>query len=385
LSVKLPYAGLSRELAAGKIAPVYVVSGTDEFVRELALREIESAVVDPSPGEPIEFNQERFDGQVGSTTAAAVILSANQLPLLGASAGRRLVLVRRARRLVEPTRRGSEGEESETAPAEVQALVEYVKDPAPRTVLVLEMEAPPDARRKTWKEIDRAAVVVECNPLKQWEVPEWIGRQAKKLDLRLGNEEVRYLAAEFGADQRRLSTELEKIAIYAAGARISMDELAELLGRGKAQHVFKFVDAVAGREPARALKQLNRLLDEGEPPFPILALLDRRVGQLLMAKEMGGRGKRGAQLAAALQIPPRAADELARHAEGFEEGELLTGIRALAETDRALKSTGLPARLLLERLVIQLAGGGQAGSDPRRRAARPPRELSAGRESPGEP
>jgi DNA polymerase-3 subunit delta len=384
LSVKLPYAGLSRELAAGKIAPVYVVSGTDEFVRELALREIESAVVDPSPGELIEFNQERFDGQLSSTTAAAVILSANQLPLLGASAGRRLVLVRRARRLVEPSRRGGEGE-GETAPAEVQALVDYIKDPAPRTVLVLEMEAPPDARRKAWKEIDRAAVVVECNPLKEWEVPEWIGRQAKKLDLRLGNEEIRYLAAEFGADQRRLSTELEKIAIYAAGARIGMDELAELLGRGKAQHVFKFVDAVAGREPGRALKQLNRLLDEGEPPFPILALLDRRVGQLLMAKEMGGRGKRGGQLAAALQVPPRAADELARHAEGFEERELLAGVRALAETDRALKSTGLPARLLLERLVIQLAGERQGGSDPRRRAARPASGLGAGGESPGEP
>lgn len=355
--MKLPYSALSRELAAGKIAPVYLVSGGEEFLRELALKEIEAAVLDPTQGGLLEFNQERFDGQASSTTTVGeVVLSANQLPLMSGPGGRRLVLVRRARRLVEPARRAADGEAAaEAAPADVQAMVDYIKDPAPRTVLVLEMEAPPDGRRKSWKEIERAAVVLECDPLKEWEVPKWIGSQAKKLNLRLGPEEVRYLASEFGADQRRLATELEKVAIYGAGGPVSLDEMATLLGRGKAQHVFRFVDAVAARDAGRALKQLNRLLDEGEPPFPILALLDRRVAQLLVAKEVRGRGRRGQQLAAELRIPPRAAEELARHADGFEESELLEGVKALAATDRALKSTGIPARLLLERLVIQLA------------------------------
>jgi len=362
--VKLPFPALSRELAAGKVAPVYLVSGGEEFLRELALKEIEAAVVDPEPGGLLEFNRERFDGQLPSTTVGQVLLSANQLPLMIGPGGRRLVLVRRARRLLEPSRRGSEGNETEVPPAELQAMVDYVKNPAPRTVLVLDLEAPPDGRRKSWKEIERAAVVVECEPLKEWEVPEWIGSQAKKIGLRLGPEEIRYLASEFGGEQRRLATELEKVAIYSAGGRVTVDELPALLGRGKAQHVFKFIDAVAARDAGRALKQLNRLLDEGEPPFPILALLDRRVGQLLIAKEIRGEGRRGVQLASELQIPPRAAEELARRAEGFEERELLEGVKALAACDRALKSTGIPARLLLERLVMQLAGQRRALAEP---------------------
>jgi DNA polymerase III delta subunit len=129
-----------------------------------------------------------------------------------------------------------------------------------------------------------------------------------------------------------------------------------LMGRGRAGHIFRFTDLVGTRRAEPALRQLGRLLDEGESPFPILALLDRKLGQLLVAKEwqLSARRVKGPGLASVLRIPPRAAEETARQANGFEEGELVEAMKGLYQLDRTIKSTGLPARLLLERWILQV-------------------------------
>jgi DNA polymerase-3 subunit delta len=139
--------------------------------------------------------------------------------------------------------------------------------------------------------------------------------------------------------------------------------LAGLLGRGKAQSIFKFTEAVAERKASVALKQLGRLLEEGQSPLPILALLDRTVGQLLIAKELRGARRRSSDAASLLGVPSWVVQRLMRQSDDFDERELERALHAIAGVDRALKTTGVPPRLLLESLVISLCGG---SADPRR-------------------
>jgi DNA polymerase III subunit delta len=248
------------------------------------------------------------------------------------------LVVRRAKRLIEG--------------ADAETLTGYLDNPSPQTLLLMELESSPDGRRKAWKEIEKRVTVIQCDPLKEWQVADWVADQVRSKGLSLGAEEIQYLAGEFGSDLRRLLAEIEKISLYAERGKLGVEELGVLLGRGKAQSIFKFTDAVAARQTAVALKQLERLLDEGEPPLRILALLDRVLGQLLVAKEVTHPRGRGRRLTELLRIPPQAAEKIGRWSDRFEERDLLQAMKGLARCDRLLKSSGASAQVILEGLVL---------------------------------
>jgi DNA polymerase-3 subunit delta len=345
--VKLAYSELSAHLEK-RTEPVYALLGDQDLLRELAGSKIQHAVVgdDPSP-----FHLERLDFE--QSGADRILMTANMLPLLG---GRRCVMVKRATRFVE-------GED---------ALQRYAKDPSPSTVLVLDLEKKPDARKKSWKELEKQVAVVVCDSPKAWELEEWVADEARARGLRLGREDVRYLVTELSSDLRRLSNELEKLSLYAGEDRLDLETIAEVLGRGKAQSVFKFIDALTAKDAQSALRQLGRLLDEGDAPLRILALLDRLVGQLRVAHDVRGSGRRE-NLASLLGVPPPAARAIAESARNLSEEWLRDAVAAVARTDRILKSSRLPDRVVLETLVIALArkaGKPQVPLAPARRASR---------------
>ncbi len=330
--MKFSYSELESRLDE-KVEPVYLLLGDQDLLRELAAEKLEAAVVGETPS---PFNFERFDGESGD--ASRIVMSANTMPLLG---GRRLILVKRASRLVETE-------------ASLQA---YVENPNPATVLVLDLDKKPDGRRKGWKDLEKNAVVVACDAPDPWELQDWVAEEGKARGLKLGREEVRYLVTEVGSDLRRLSNELEKLALYASGDRLDLDAIAEVLGRGRAQSVFKFTDAVASGDAGSALQKLGRLLEEGEAPLKILALLDRLVGQLRIAKDAQASGRKDSSLAGLLGAPPSAAKALGESARRLSREFLKSAVEELADTDRLLKSSRLPHRVVMEGPVLQLARG----------------------------
>jgi DNA polymerase-3 subunit delta len=267
-----------------------------------------------------------------------MVMAANMMPLLG---GRRFVLVKRASRLVD-------GDET---------LQGYIADPNPNTVLVLDLEKKPDARRRGFKDLEKRVAIVGCDAPDPWELLDWVGEEASARGLKLGREETRYLVSEVGSDLRRLANELEKVSLYAAGDRLDLETMAEILGRGRAQSVFKFTDAVASGDAPSALRQLGRLLEEGEAPLRILALLDRLVGQLRIAKDAQAAGKRDSSLASLVGAPPSAARVIGERARRVDQDFLRRAVAALADADRLLKSTRLPHQVVMEGLVLELARG----------------------------
>jgi len=334
--LKLSCYDLPAHLADHEASPLFVLTGDQELLRELAVQDLLLAVVG---SEPSPFNCERFEGR--EADGERVVMAANMLPLLG---GRRLVLVKRASKLVDKS----------------EALAAYVLNPSPQTLLVLDLEKKPDARRKAWKELSKRATVVTCDAPSAGELEGWVAEQASARNLKLGRDSVAYLISEFGSDLRRLANELEKLSLYAGKERLDLETVATVLGRGKAQSIFKFVDAVAAGDATAALRQLGRLMEEGEPALRILALLDRLVGQLRVAREIRGArgGGRGASLASVLRMPPHAARRLADSAGRFDARSLARAVRSVAETDRILKSSRLPDRVVLEALVISLCASG---------------------------
>lgn len=341
--MKLSYMELRESLGSSgaELGPVIVITGED-LLRELAIEHTLDAILE---GDRNAFNFEKFDGE--SSSGEHIAGSCNQLPMMG---GRRVVLIKRSQKLLDKS----------------EPLQAYLADPSPSTLVLLELSRSPDKRRKAWKEIEKRHTVVDCQAPKPAELEAWVVDRAKHQGLRFGRDQARYLVTEVGSDLRRLSNELEKLSLYASGDKLDIEAIASVLGRAKAQSIFKYVDALGAGRTTHALRQLGRLLEEGEAPLKILALIDRLVGQLRIAAEAqrrgGGRSKGGASLAQLLGVPPYAVKSLAQAATRFGRAELDDAVEAVASSDRILKSSALPARVVLESLTLRLCAPKKAGS-----------------------
>jgi DNA polymerase-3 subunit delta len=162
-----------------------------------------------------------------------------------------------------------------------------------------------------------------------------------------------------GADLGVLEGEVEKLAAFAGrGGRITVATVEEVLAGRRAGEtaVFGWVDAVFLRRPDEALRGLGRLLDAGEEPLRLLALLARQLRLVWSARALADRGAGLAEIGEALV--PRArflAGKLLEQARGFDEGEFARLHEAMVEADLALKSSPASERFVLERLVLAVA------------------------------
>src|SRR5262249_44650802 len=160
-----------------------------------------------------------------------------------------------------------------------------------------------------------------------------------------------------GADMGQLDQELTKLALYVGPAdRIDSGDVDKLVGCSRAENTWKIFDAIAQGQPAEALAILDRALDQGEEPIRILGAFSMQLRRLAQAARLAQMGQ---PLRAALEQVGVSSYNL----KGCEQQLRYLGRRRidrlydwLLETDLGLKgSSQLPARTLLEKLVVRLA------------------------------
>ena len=142
----------------------------------------------------------------------------------------------------------------------------------------------------------------------------------------------------------------------------------------KQRSLYELTDAISARDRARALALLQGLLnssDAGEDAaIGHLYMLARTFRQMLVILEKNVRDSRAIWQALwqGFRMPPFAADDLIRQARRYKSRrELTRALRLVARADLELRSSPPDKRLVLERLVYELA------SEPKPARLRGPR------------
>ena len=311
--------------------PVYVLAGEEHFLKRLALAKIQSFVLG---GAADEFGRSTYEGE--SVEWAAV---GDELSTLPFASARRLVVVYDADPFISANR---------------DKLESYLERPSRTGVLALVV--------KSWKSNTRLAkalpdaATIECNGPRQlaaWCTKWAAGQYGKKLDSGAAG----LLVELAGPDMGVLDQELAKLAAYVGeAAQISSKDVDLLVGHSRQLTAWQMLDAVAEGNRAKALATLHHLFEQGEEPIAILGAISwqlRREAQVARLCQEGG------SIASAVSkagLPPFKQDKVLQHLR-------LLGPRSLQlydwllEADLALKSTAaLPPRVVLEKLVVRLAG-----------------------------
>jgi DNA polymerase III subunit delta len=325
-------AAVRKQIAQGKPEPLYLIVGDDDVEMMKIAADFASLVEDDLRA----FNMERIYASDKGVTAASIVESARQLPMM---AERRVVIVLRAERLLKPKRRGKADEaveeEDDSASVESDALESYVKNPDPQTVLVL-VAADVDRSRRLYKALQKTATMVECWGLKgsrDFKVDlRQVARQAEQLvrqavadaGQQIESQASRLVAERAGTDIVRLRGDVERLLLYAAGRpKITLADVREVVSAETAQDDWAVTTAIQRGDTAEALKHLGLSLEGGAVPYMVLGQLAWFVRERLSTSDPG-------------RVPE--------------------AIEALFRTDLDLKSSAGDPRVLLERLVTELSG-----------------------------
>jgi DNA polymerase-3 subunit delta len=259
---------------------------------------------------------------------------------------------------------------------EFAALERYFRSPNPQAVIIFVADfvrIPSDVRRMEMDDKNRFERLTEtlgshCGMVELARVTEedamrWVAATAQEQDVRVEADAARELVDALGADMMLISSELEKLLLYTLGrGRITLGDVETMVLAAKQRSLYELTDAISARDRARALALLQGLLnssDAGEDAaIGHLYMLARTFRQMLVILEKNVRDSRAIWQALwqGFRMPPFAADDLIRQARRYKSRRDLTrALRLIARADLELRSSPPDKRLVLERLVYELA------------------------------
>jgi DNA polymerase-3 subunit delta len=326
---------------AGRVALVF---GRDDFRVAQRVREL-SAATDPILG---DLNRAVIAGEKLSVADLRAHLDA--LPFLGE---RRTVIIEG---LLD---RFEDAGKTQRRLAEAAAFVEAFAAMPPTTVAVLPGGDLRPTRNPLIAGLEAAGASVErFFPLREGELLTWIQTRARAQGLHLSAAAARRLAALVGPNLWVLTSELDKLASWAGGAPVDEEAVVALTAASREESVFALVDHVLEGRTREAIRGLTELLDSGESPYGVLAMLQNRLRQVWLVHQLAASGLpvQAVKLRAGLgHLPDPVFRQTLAVATRRSSEELRDVHRQLLDTDEAIKTGKTEPRLALELLARTLA------------------------------
>lgn len=342
----------------GVLRPGYVLAGDEIFLLDRCRAAVLKGFV---PADLRDFCLSELDL---TTNSIFEVLDRAQTPSLMSPF--QVIFIRNVKQLYT---RGAKKEE-------FAALDRYFRSPNPQALLLFIADfvrIPSDARRMEMDDKNRFERLTEtlgdhCGMVELARVNEedamrWVVSKAQESDVRLDPDAAHELVDALGADMLLVSSELEKLLLYALGrGRITLGDVETMVLGAKQRSLYELTDAISAHDRVRALALLHGLLnssDAGEDAaIGHLYMLARTFRQMLVILEKNVRDSRAIWQALwqGFRMPPFAADDLIRQARRYKSRrELTRALKLVARADLELRSSPPDKRLVLERLVYELA------------------------------
>ena len=278
---------------------------------------------------------------------------------------------------------------------EFAAIDAYFRRANPAAVLIFiadHLHIPTDLRRMDLQDKERFDRIretlgewcgmVELARVDEGDAARWLQESAPAHGVTIEPDAARELVDALGADMMLVSSEFEKLALYAQGKQlrvaqpeiltqgfsaiplpaITLGDVETMVLAAKQRSLYELTDAISRRDRPAALALLHGLLnasDGGEDSaIGHLYMLARTFRQMLIILEKNVRDSRAiwGVLWQGFRMPPFAADDLIRQARRYKSRtELTRAIRLIARADLEIRSSPPDKRLVLERLVLALA------------------------------
>ncbi len=317
----------------GEIKNVYLLSGAETFFIDKAREKILARLGVDKATELLMFDCD------AKPALGEIISAIDSSPLFSS---RNVVLVKNAPFF--------------SAEKKFERLEGILRDMQPTNYVIFTAKAA-DKRRKLYKIISQVGAILEAEPLRPWEVDDWLNDKLKSLGKIMRGEARRHFNERLGILPEislwYLENELDKIALNVTGEEITAADLRRNMLAPPEVSNFALTDAVDERKPEKAIYLLRQQARVPAKLPLVVTLLVNHVRRLLRAKHFMAQGVTGRRLGEPLEMNPYIAQKLGETAKSYRPELLEAVFVELATVDFKLK-TGQADVEVLERLLIKL-------------------------------
>ena len=282
-----------------------------------------------------------------------------------------------------------------------EALVRVIHSVAPGNALAFIEAVDASNRRPVTLDAVRDAIAAAGGDVRELRAPRegqmarWIEDRARERSVHLGAGAAQELAKRIGAfvregdvDRRRQGHlavgELDKLRLYRADAVVTVDDVRALVSEAVPGTTWGLLDAVAIRRVDVASELTERLVESTPAPV-LLAVLHRRIRELLMVADLVARRATPAEIMKTVKVKAYPAEKLVQQSRAWPIEELEAALAGLLELDASIKggdgqASPVQVRLafavwLAEYVARRPGGERTAGAESSDRNTRPDEEA----------
>jgi DNA polymerase-3 subunit delta len=329
----------------------YVLHGEDDLTCSETLDSLRNRLGSP---EMVALNTSVYDG--ADVTLAQLKNACDTIPFM---AQRRMIVVHNLLSRLSAPKSQKPGEPSDWKKQYLQGLADYLPHLPETTRLVfVESRQLPDTHpilRQAKK--DDLAYVRVFEPPK--DLVQWVRRRASEKGGEFSLQAAVALVQAASDNQRVLDQEIEKLLAYANRDRpVTSDDVALLVPYAQEAVIFDAVDALGRRDGAKAARLVHNLLDHGNDPLYLFAMIIRQFRLLIQIKELSGEGLDPRAIAKEMKLHLYPTRKLYIQARNFTLQQLERTHHRLLEIDVQIKTGQINDTVALDLLIAGLAPPG---------------------------
>lgn len=217
----------------------------------------------------------------------------------------------------------------------------------------------PDGRLKIIKAIRDRGRDMRFTQQSQGQLAAWITRRFAAAGKDIDPSAVQRLIFISGDLMNKLIPEIEKVAAYAKGERVTVSDVEAVAHHIPEAVVFTLTDHIARRDFDSAARTLAELLsDKNNEPIALLALLGAQLRKLYAARLAikNALGTKYVMEACSVKYE-FVARNLIDSARGFSLGQLRRSLELCCEADYMMKSSSQDDGELLKEVIMRIAAG----------------------------
>jgi DNA polymerase-3 subunit delta len=321
----------------------YIFDGADAYSQSEQIASLMDTMGDETTR---DLNTIVLDGR--TTTLNDIRHHCDTLPFLS---DRRLVLVRG---LLE--RLGQKGSRADSQ--FLLDLVDYLPNmPDTARLFFVESKTLPKSHP-----ILKLAKSSEAGHVKTFEVPRgselarWVRAQVRQSEAEIESQAVRALCTYVGSDLYQLYHEIEKLAAYTNRQRaITVQDVQLLTSHARQASIFDMVDALGQRNAKTASRIYHTLLDAGEHPLALMAMITRQFRLLIQVKELAPKLGTHQAIARELKQNPYPIKKILAQSKNFSVVQLNRIYHKLLDTDVEIKTGRIEPTLALDTFIADIS------------------------------
>lgn len=322
---------INRELKKNNILSLYYLCGEDSYNIDVVLKNI---LAKTTPFITSDFDKETVYGE--NRNFSDVVSLAQAFPF---GSEKKIIIFKQAEK-----------------PKDKKELIRYAESPSDFTILVCIHEgiiSNPEA--EPYSTLLKQGFLFEAKELKGKHLVDWLITDIESKGKEISDENAALMVEMVGENKQLLELQLDKIILFIGDQKeISLEAITSLSTKLKEFSIFDLQNAIGNKNKELALTYAFNLLEKGNEPIMIIAMLTKYFTGLAKIPEILSLKLNEYQAARIVGTHPYYYKDYLSSRKNYSNSDIVEAFRALLKADLTIKTTQTDEKTIVSMLIAEI-------------------------------